>query len=67
MITPFRCPLEVGVKEGIYILIAEMEEGSEKPEFWSALGVKANTRSLYCSHLTGKSLGTNVRLRKYKY
>lgn len=29
-----------------------MDEGAEKPEFWSALGVKANTRSLYCSHLT---------------
>jgi hypothetical protein len=49
-----RCPLEVGVTEGCYILITEMEEGSEKPEFWSALGLKANTRSLYCSHLTGK-------------
>eukprot|EP00105_Crassostrea_gigas_P036050 XP_019920198.1 PREDICTED: uncharacterized protein LOC105321680 isoform X13 [Crassostrea gigas] len=47
-----KCPLEVGVKEGIYILITEMEEGSEKPELWSALGVKANTRSLYCSHMT---------------
>ncbi|XP_078327129.1 uncharacterized protein LOC111123958 isoform X12 [Crassostrea virginica] len=47
-----KCPLEVGVKEDVYILITQMDEGAEKPEFWSALGVKANTRSLYCSHLT---------------
>ncbi|XP_061169748.1 uncharacterized protein LOC133179062 isoform X3 [Saccostrea echinata] len=46
-----KCPLEVGVKEECYILITEMEEGSERPEFWSALRVKPNTRSLYCSLL----------------
>lgn len=47
-----RCPIEVGVNKGVDILITQMEEGAENTEFWSALGVEANTRLLYSSYLT---------------
>lgn len=53
--------MEVGVKEGIYILIIEMEEGFEKFELWLVLGVKVNIRLFYCFYMIGKLLGIYVR------
>ncbi|XP_053386334.1 uncharacterized protein LOC123538762 isoform X4 [Mercenaria mercenaria] len=58
-----RCPLEVGLHQGVSIDICEVEEGEEKTDFWRMMNVHIRDRSKYhCLLNNPESFSHTLRL-----
>ncbi|XP_052813191.1 uncharacterized protein LOC128240559 isoform X3 [Mya arenaria] len=58
-----RCPMEVGLHEGVKISISEVDEGRERLNFWRMLNVHMDDRSKYhCLMDNPESFSHTLRL-----